>query len=101
MHPSAESYADAFPDRLMATANDHPVVRMDIKREYIPMLAADLYRGSVIVDNFDGPFEESFGHAMLQSAGHEPVVTLTMPAPMARVMAAQIKAGGLARRALH
>lgn len=98
---SPETYADAFPDRLMATADDHPVVRMDIRREYIPLLAADLYRGAVAIDRFTGPFEDSFGNTLLQSSEHEPVVTLTMPAPMARVMAERMKVGASLRRNLH
>lgn len=98
---SPETYANAFPDQLMAAAAQHPVVQVRIRREYTPLLAADLYRGSVLLDGFSGPFEGSMGHALMVSSQEEGNVVISLPSPMAQQMAVRIKAGGQARRALH
>ena len=101
MTETPESYADSFPDRLMEIAANNPFVQLEIKREYAPLLAADLYRGSVLMGHSDAPFEGSLGEALMKASQSEDVITLQLPAPMARTIAVQIKVGGIARRGLH
>lgn len=98
MAQTPEHYADTFADMLLASAQQHPIVQVRIRREYTPILAADLYRGSVLLDNFDGPFEGSMADALVQSTADMDDVTIAMPADMAHTIALRLKAGGRARR---
>lgn len=94
-------YVEALPDRILATADKHPMVKMTIERAYIPLIASDLYRGQVLTGSHKGDFQETFGAVMMNAAEQNPQVTFDMQAGMARVMAMQLKAGAIARKRLH
>jgi hypothetical protein len=95
------AYVDALPERIMATAAKHPMVHMTIERDYIPLIASDLYRGQVLTGSHMGDFQNTFGAVMMNAAAQHPQVTFDIQSPMARIMAMQLQAGAQARKKLH
>jgi hypothetical protein len=95
------AYVDALPERIMATAAVHPIVHMTIERDYVPLIASDLYRGQVITGSHQGDFANTFGAIMMDAAAQHPHITLDIHAPMARIMAIQLQLGAMARKRLH